>query len=288
MSQANCCSPANPSVAVLAPPAASAAEGWAWWVNSTAIAGIVIKEMYRRKDFYVLFILTALITLVVGSVNFFNEENIVRLLKETCLQLIWISSIVIAVTTAARQIPAERENRTIFPLLAKPVTRPQLVLGKFLGCWLACGLTLGVFYVFFVIVSGAREHSWPLVTYFQMLAMHWWFLGILTAFTLLGSVLFAAPSSNITITMVLTAGIFLIARKLNVLALGQPEPMQSLIYALYFVVPQLQLFDVRDYVIHGWGIIPWLPWLGAFVYAAVYSAAFLALTCLAFRRKALN
>ena len=28
--------------------------------NVLAIAGVVIKEMYRRKDFYVLFVLTAL------------------------------------------------------------------------------------------------------------------------------------------------------------------------------------------------------------------------------------
>lgn len=288
MSPADSCSPVSNPVAVPSPSAVPDRDRWAWWGNSTAIAGIVIKEMYRRKDSYVLFILTALLTLVVGSVNFFNEENIVRLVKETCLQLIWISSIVITVTTAARQIPAERENRTIFPLLAKPVTRPQVVLGKFLGCWFACGLTLVAFYTFFVIVSGAREHSWPLVPYFQMLMMHWWMLGILTAMTLLGSVVFAAPSSNITITVIVTAGIFLIARKLNVLALGQPEPMQSLIYAIYFTVPHLALFDLRDYIIHERGVIAWLPWLGAFLYAAVYTAIFLILTCLAFRRKALN
>ena len=43
--------------------------------NVFAIAGVVIKEMYRRKDFYVLFVLTALITLLMGSVTFFNQEN---------------------------------------------------------------------------------------------------------------------------------------------------------------------------------------------------------------------
>ena len=43
-----------------------------------ALAGVVIKELYRRKDFYVLFILTAVITLVLGSVNFFGEDNIAR------------------------------------------------------------------------------------------------------------------------------------------------------------------------------------------------------------------
>src|SRR6266581_4858728 len=87
-------------------------------INIQAIAGVVFKELYRRKDFYVLFILTALITISMGSVNFFGEANTARYLKEICLLLIWIASLIIAVTTTARQIPAERESRTIFPLLA--------------------------------------------------------------------------------------------------------------------------------------------------------------------------
>ena len=124
-----------------------------------AIAGVVIKELYRRKDFYVLFVLTALITLLLGSVSFFNDPKIVRYLKEVCLLLIWVSSLVIAIGMAARQIPAERENRTIFPLLAKPVTRGQVVLGKFLGCWLACGVALVMFYLFFGIVSESRARG---------------------------------------------------------------------------------------------------------------------------------
>src|SRR5579883_3286267 len=103
--------------------------------TTLTIAGIVIKDLYRRKDFYVLFVLTALITLVMGSVNLFHDDHIVCYLKEMCLLLIWICSLVIAITTTARQIPMERESRTIFPLLAKPVTRTQVILGKFLACW---------------------------------------------------------------------------------------------------------------------------------------------------------
>ena len=162
--------------------------------NIFAVAGVVIKELYRRKDFYVLFILTALITLVMASVNFFNDDKIVRYLKEICLLLIWISSLVIAITTAARQIPAERESRTIFPLLAKPVTRAQVIAGKFLGCWLACGLALVVFYFFFGVVSASREHEWPLLNYFQALWMQWIFLGVVIAHGAAGSIIFAAPS----------------------------------------------------------------------------------------------
>ena len=114
-----------------------------------AVAGVVIKELYRRKDFYVLFVLTALLTVAAGSVNFFHDEKIVRYVKDICLLLIWVSALVIAIVTTARQIPAEREARTIFPLLAKPVSRAQVVTGKFLGCWLATGVALVVFYFFF-------------------------------------------------------------------------------------------------------------------------------------------
>src|SRR5689334_5760323 len=198
----------------------------------TAIAGVVIKEMYRRKDFYVLFVLTVLITLVMGSMNFFNDSGIVRYLKEVCLWLIWIAAFVIAITTTARQIPAERENRTIFPLLAKPVSRGQVIVGKFLGCWLACGLVLLVFYLFFGIVSGSREHSWPVLNYFQGMWLQWVMLGVVIGLVLLGSVVFTAPSSNATITFIIVIGILLLGRYLNQVALQQPEPVRTVVYTI--------------------------------------------------------
>ena len=66
--------------------------------NIYAVACVVIKEMYRRKDFYRPLLILALmvITTAMGSVHFFGDENIVRYLKELCLNLIWISSPVIA------------------------------------------------------------------------------------------------------------------------------------------------------------------------------------------------
>src|SRR5213080_2744628 len=62
-----------------------------------ALSSLVIKEFYRRKDFYVLFVLTAVITLLMGSVNFFNDPQIVRYIKEVCLLLIWLSALIIAI-----------------------------------------------------------------------------------------------------------------------------------------------------------------------------------------------
>lgn len=253
-----------------------------------ALSSIVIKELYRRKDFYVLFVLTAVLTVAAGSVNFFNESKIVAYIKDLCLLMIWVSALVIAIATTARQIPAERESRTIFPLLAKPISRWDLIVGKFLGCWAACGLTLLVFYAFFAVLSGSREHTWPLLHYLQALWLQWCMLGVVVAVVLLGSVVFAAPSSNATICFIVVLGILLLGRHLNKIALQQPEPIQTIVYALYFLIPHLEWYDVRDLIIYSQPLIDWGSVLLATLYAVGYSLFFLVGTWLVFRRKPLS
>ena len=256
--------------------------------NILAVAGVVIKELYRRKDFYVLFIVTILICVVMASINIYNDAHVVRYLKEVCLDLIWVSSLVIAVTTTARQIPAERENRTLLPLLAKPLTRVQLLLGKFLGCWAASGLALLCFYIFFGALSASREHHWPALNYLQAGVLHWFMLGIIVSFSLLGSLVFAAPSSNSTICFVVIGGILFVGRNLDRVAMTLGHPGQELVIALYYAIPHLEFYDLRDLVVHNWPAGPWLYFFLALLYAVFYMAAFLIAACLVFRRKAVN
>ena len=257
--------------------------------NIFAVAGVVIKELYRRKDFYVLFILTIVICLVMASVNIFNDSQIIRYLKELCLLLIWVSSLVIAITTTARQIPAEREQRTLLPLLAKPLSRTQLIFGKFLGCWLACGLVLLCFYTFFGALAASREHAWPLLNYFQAAFLHWVMLGVVVALTLLGSLVFAAPSSNSTICFVIVVTILSVGRYLSQVALSLHEPSRSIIDSLYFVMPHFEwAFGMRNLIIHDWPLIEWKFFSLNILYSLAYTAVFLVAACLVFRRKAVN
>jgi len=255
--------------------------------NVMALSGVVIIEMYRRKDFYVLFVMTALITLILGSMRFFDDDMIVRYLKEVCLLLIWISSLVIAISTTARQIPAERESRTIFPLLAKPVSRAQLIAGKFFGCWLACGLALIVFYLFFGVITASREHAWPMASYFQAISMHWIALGIVIALVLFGSVVFTAPSSNATICFIIVIGLMFVGGHLNKMALV-PGMSGKIIYAIYYMIPHLEWYDLRDRIIHDWGRVPWGAWAGAILYGILYSGFLLGAAWAVFRRKTLT
>ena len=70
-------------------------------------------------------------------------------------------------------------------------------------------------------------------------------LGMVIAMTLLGSVVLSAVSSNTTICLVVIIGVLFIGEHLNKIALRQSEPVKSITYTLYYVIPHFEIFDVR-------------------------------------------
>lgn len=253
-----------------------------------AVSKVTILEMYRRKDFYVVLILTVILTLALGSMNFFNEPNITGYIKEICLLMIWIFLLVIAITSAARQIPFEIESSTIFPLLAKPVTRAEVLLGKALGCWFATGIALVAFYVIFAILTASREHSLAVGLLIQTVLAHWTMLGIVISMSVLGSVIFAAPSSNTTICLAIVIGIMILGKHLHKIALGLAEPSKTIVELIYFSIPHIEMFDLRDLIIHNYPQAPWDKFAILILYGFLYSAILLLLGCIAFNRKRLR
>ena len=118
--------------------------------------------------------------------------------------------------------------------------------------------------------------------------MQWFMLGIIVALSLLGSLVFAAPSSNSTICFVIVGGILFVGRNLDRVALQLREPLRTVVECLYYVIPHLEFYDLRDLVVHNWPLIEW-TYIGlALLYALVYMTVFLIAACLVFRRKAVN
>ena len=100
----------------------------------------------------------------------------------------------------ARQIHAERESRTLFPLLAKPVQPERIRFsGNSLGCWLACGWRCWCFTLFCGHRRSPAASTGGLLEHFQAFWLHWIMLGVVVAMVLAGSLVFTAPSSNATI-----------------------------------------------------------------------------------------
>jgi ABC-type transport system involved in multi-copper enzyme maturation permease subunit len=160
-----------------------------------------------------------------------------------------------------------------------------VLFGKFLGCWFATCVSLVAFYLFFGLVAATKEHHWPIGNYFQAWSLHCLMLGIVVGGTLLGSLVLSSVAANITLSVVVTGGILFVGRHLNKVAAQMGEVPGALVSGLYYAIPHLELFDVRDLIVHNWPLIGWNIWSIAAVYALVYAALLVFASWLVFRRK---
>ena len=105
------------------------------WVAIRLVARGVFIEVVRRREFAVLLILMgvfalgAIVSMIVGVENAATAS----LLLNLGLSLAAIAAHVLTGLTVARQIPAEIEGRTLFPMLAKPIERGEYIVGKWLA-----------------------------------------------------------------------------------------------------------------------------------------------------------
>jgi len=251
-----------------------------------AIALLSVLELYRRKDLYVAVILGVVILLPLASVSLFGVKGIVRYLREVSLLLIWIFSIAIGVTTAARQIPAEIEKRTIYPLLARPLPMRDFVAGKFFGAWFATGSSILLFYTMFALLSGLKEGSWFPPVFWQALLLHLCFAALLSAMTVCGSTILSA-AGNVTICTLIAAAMLLFGDRLLALAHGAAAPAGLVLRFLHFGAPHYEFFDLRLRLIHNWEALPPSTLLCLLAYGALYCLVFLTAATAAMRRKAL-
>jgi ABC-type transport system involved in multi-copper enzyme maturation permease subunit len=251
-----------------------------------AIAACSVLELYRRRDVYVAAILGAVIIVPLSGVQLFGVEGAVRYMSEITLLLIWVFSIAIALTTAARQIPGEIQRRTILPLLARPVTRGQVVVGKCLGAFLASAGAVILFYVCYALLAGLKSGGLVTGTLVQAVVLHCCFAAVTVSMCLLGSLLLT-PSANLTCSALLTAGMLLFGSRLSEMGTAMPAPAKWVVLGLHFILPHFEFFDLRMRLVHGWEGISAVTFTGIVAYGIGYAAVFLAIAAFVFNRKRL-
>ena len=108
----------------------------------TAITAVTWTELVRLKVFYFLIIFALL---VIGNSFFlarFSFEEEFQMLKDIALGAMSVFSSLLAILATATLLPKDIEDRTIYTVLAKPVSRTEYLLGKLSGVFLL--LTLAV------------------------------------------------------------------------------------------------------------------------------------------------
>ncbi|MBI2438446.1 MAG: ABC transporter permease [Lentisphaerae bacterium] len=253
-------------------------------IQILTLAVLVWLEVIRRKDFYVLLILLAAFLALLMSLNLFGLSAAVSYLKEIGLLLAWLCSWILAVSVSARALPQEERQGTIFPLLAKPVSRAQVLLGKWLGAWSVVGAATLAFYALLAAMVILRGGTFNALLLAQAWLLHLGLLGVIAALAIAFSTRLNADAACV-FSYVVTLAAWLVLPRVPDLVLKAPSATRSGLMVLYYALPHLELFDLRQRLVYGWPPAPLPAALLTLAYGLLMTALFLTLGWLAYRNK---
>ncbi len=248
------------------------------------IASVVWLKMLRKKDIYVLLILTGALLTTLISLDIFGLGKVTGYIKEMGLLMAWLFGWILAVNVSSREIPEEETRGTIFPLLAKPITRFQFLCGKLLGSFTIVAVAILVFYVLVFAVVISRGGTFDFKTIAQGYALHCAALAVLSAMSLAFSTRMNYDAAA-SISYVLSGVMFLLVRRIPVFITYAEGIRANALMIIYNLLPHLEIFDMRKRIIHDYGPLNALPFCGILAYGLLLSLLFLMLAWLSYRQK---
>ncbi len=259
------------------------------------IALNVFKESVRDKVLYNLVGFALLLIGVSYLIGQLTAGQDIKIIKDLGLAAISIFGLFIAVFIGIGLVSKEVERRSIYALLAKPISRQQFIAGKYLGLVLTLLVNVsimtaayfGVLAVMARIAGGWQLAGWeaPAVdpALLEAIAMIFLQLMIVTAVALLFST-FSSPMLSAAFTF----GLF-VAGHFN----GELRHFEDVVdsraaawlaRALYYVLPNLSPLDVKADVVHAIPVPAGLLLMNS-AYALLYvTALLLAATAIFVRR----
>lgn len=252
--------------------------------RARTIAAIVWLEMLRRKDVYVLLILLGALLAALVSLDVFGLGGAVGYVKDIGLLMAWLFGWVLAVALSTRQLPQEEARGTIFPLLAKPISRRDLLAGKWLGCWSVVATATAVFYVLVAAVAAAKGGRFDPLALAQGYLLHTAALAVIVAIGLLLSTRLNQDAAS-ALAYIVSGAAFLLLPRVPQLAASSGGLSATLMLVLYHLLPHLELFDMRKRLVHDFGPVRWPVFAAVLAYGVLLTVLFVLLAWLAYRRK---
>ncbi len=115
------------------------------------IAKNAFSETIRQPVFMIILASAAFMISFSPSYAMFTLMEDIKLLKDMGLATMLLAGLLQSVFSAVRVVSNEIENKTIFTVLTKPVSKAHIVLGKFLGIALACALSMYILSIFLIM-----------------------------------------------------------------------------------------------------------------------------------------
>jgi ABC-type transport system involved in multi-copper enzyme maturation permease subunit len=255
----------------------------------TTVAIGVFKESIRDRVAYNLVLFAVLLMAASFLLAQLTAGQDVKIIKDLGLASATAFGLFIAIFIGISLVAREVDRRSIYSLLAKPVTRNQFILGKYLGLAFTLAANLAVMAVAFYLVLAYLSSITP-----DNVRAAWEAPAtdprMLKAFALIGVelllvtavALFFSTFSTPMLSAALTFAVYVIghfsADLRNLGAILESPAAGAIARGLYYVVPNLAALNVRAQVVHAqpvtvehmlWAAASSLLYIGALLVAAM-------------------
>jgi len=252
-------------------------------MNRVAVIAVnTFRETLRDKILYnlVFFGLLLIGSSILLSTLTMGEQA--KIIKDLGLASINLFGVMIAIFVGIGLVSKEIEKRTIYSIIAKPIPRYQFILGKYWGLVLTLFVNTSIMVAgFFVTLLVGRVT--PDVALLKALGLIFVELLVITAVAVMFST-FTTPTLSATFSLAvyvignLTDDLRVLGSKLK------GSVTKELLDSLYYLLPNLDYFNVKGQAVHGLPIEPSYL-LSAVAYGVIYTTILLTLGCLIFQRR---
>ncbi len=246
----------------------------------------MVLESIRRKDLWVVAILGFLVIASAGMLGIFGFQGLELFAKDLGFSVLSMFSTVVAVLTSTRVMPEELKQRTLYPLLARPISRFDLLVGKLLGSilvswigFLLLAAMTGIALLWFGV-------KFDLLTVQYLVAKMLGLVIVCSVGLTLSLCMTHAAGCTVSVRVAFASG--LISRALILACASSSDGFRLLFKVLNGVLPAYGLFDLggRAAYLHWSPVAPWVI-LALAAYMLIYSSSMLALAWIRFRRLAI-
>ena len=247
------------------------------------LARLYVTESVRRQLHLITLFLAVLVLVLPNLFNVFGMTGFDRVTKDVALTLLSLYAVGMALFLGSTALPLDVERRTLHPLLARPISRMQYLLGKFLGY--LCVMSLSMLLLGLALVSALSTlgaHTDPRVLI--PVGMSILEAGVLGAFCLFAST-FASPA----LAGVMGAFLYLVAGLPQTfidffLSTGSTRIQGIFVRGFRLFTPHFDVLHLKDPIVHG-EPVPGAYLAAAAAYGLAWMLLFLLLADWSFERR---
>ncbi len=252
-------------------------------MNALSVAAVTLRELLRRKVQVNLLVFGTLLVVSSYVMSLLTLGYMRRILADFGLSAMELTGTLLAIFLGASVVAGDVEKRVVYPILAKPVSRTQYVVGRWLGLSSALVMNLVVMSIALAAVLAAEARSLATIDGVFVAAVALMALQLVVVGAV--AVLFSCFTST-TLAAIFTTSLAVAGHLTNEMRnLWQGEGAW-LGKTIWYLVPNLSALSLDEAVVYQRAPPP-ATWLAA-LYALLYAAAALALASAVFERRDLR